>query len=108
MKGTNPYKLPAGRELDRLIDELLFENQSEGTNPPAYSTDDRAADKVKARLKSLGGHSVVTGTTRLREKPFFARYDTGPSTSTEVLAETYPLAICRLAMLVTPGREKRA
>jgi hypothetical protein len=33
-------------------------------------------------------------------KRFFARYDSDPSTATEVLAETEPLAICRLALIL--------
>lgn len=66
-----------------------------------YSTDAKAADKVRARIKSLYGYSVSTGETRLRApRRFFARLESGPSTSTEVLADTVPLAICRLALVM--------
>jgi hypothetical protein len=94
----NPYKAPPGPELDKWIHAKLFPN--ENSSPPPYSTDDKAAEKVRSRLKILYGHRVETGTTRLRHTPYFARFDTGPSTSTEALAESLPLAICRLALVV--------
>lgn len=74
-----------------------------GTAPtlgcPTYSTDPKLAEKVAAKLKSEYGLTVEAGRTRIARKPYFARYDTDPSTSTEVIAETLPLAICRLALV---------
>lgn len=107
MKGANPYKLPPGDELDILVHELLFSGTSINSRLP-YSTNSRASEKVKTRLKVLFGHSVIVGKTQVKDKPFFARFDTGPSTSTEVIAQTAPLAICRLAVLVGSAREKTA
>lgn len=66
-----------------------------------FSNEQKAADKVKARVKALHGFPVTTGETRLRTRRFFARLETVPSTATEVLAETLPLAICRLALVVS-------
>jgi hypothetical protein len=105
LKGANPYKMPAGSELDQIVHDLLF-TELRTNNPPPYSTDLRSAEKVKTKLKALFGHAVVTGHTKLKNKPHFARFETGPSTSTEVLAETVPLAVCRLALLIAPGRER--
>jgi hypothetical protein len=51
-------------------------------------------------LKSNFGKPIVIGQTRMANKKFFARYDSDPSTATEVLAETEALAICRLALIL--------
>ena len=99
----DPYKLPPGRELDRLVHERLFSNDG-NSDVPEYSADQKAADKVRSRIKNLYGHSVTLGETKLRSRRFFARLESGPSTSTEVLAESYPLAICRLALIVSQSR----
>ena len=98
MPFDNPYKAPSGRELDSWIHVNLF--RGDGSLAPLYSTDERAAEKVRARIKVLYGHRVETGTTRLRNTPFFARFESGPSTSTEALADSLPLAICRLALIL--------
>jgi hypothetical protein len=103
LPGINPYKFPAGTELDGLIHERLFVENSKG-QPLNYSSSIQLADKVKAKVKSLYGHPVVAGETKSRPKRFFARFENDPSTSTEVLAETYPLAICRLALLLSEKR----
>ena len=103
MPGINPYTISPGSELDDLIHERLFGGNS-SQETLAYSTEVNLADKVKARMKSLYGHKVVTGETRSRQKRYFARLDDDPSTSTEVLADTYPLAICRLALLLSERR----
>ena len=92
----NPYTLPAGAELDEAVSKLLCP----GSETLPFSTDERLADKVKSQLKALYGYPIVEGKTRLASRKFFARFDSGPSTSTEVLAETRSLAICRLAVLV--------
>ncbi|HEV8542734.1 MAG TPA: hypothetical protein VGR78_10120 [Verrucomicrobiae bacterium] len=97
LSGLNPYKASAGAELDTLIHENFFAAAGE-TMP--YSTDNSAAEKLRNRLKSLYGFPIETGQTRSRRPTFFARFDNGPSTSTEVLAENYPLAICRLALVI--------
>jgi len=95
---TDPYRVPAGRELDALIHHQVLGNQVNGSCP-SYSTDEAEADRLKALLKRLSGKEIVTGHTRIRGRSWFARCETDPSTSTEVLADTYPLAICRLALL---------
>jgi hypothetical protein len=100
--GSNPYKAAAGRETDELIHQQFFSN---GAALLPYSTDDSAAEKVRARLKAVYKHAVHVGQTRTRPPKFFARFDSGPSTSTEVLAETRALAICRLALLIGSRRD---
>jgi hypothetical protein len=95
---NNPYKVPPGAELDDEIHRSLFAEDS-GT-PPSYSTDDKVAEKVRVKLKSLYRYPIVTGHTKTRPRKFYARFESGPSTSTEVLAETFALAICRLALVV--------
>jgi hypothetical protein len=96
---NNPYKAEPGVDLDRQIHQIFFPNNS--SSPAPYSTDDKAAEKVRNRLKSLYRYPVVTGQTQTRPRHFYARFESGPSTSTEVLADTYPLAICRLALIVS-------
>jgi hypothetical protein len=98
LPGINPYKIPAGQELDALVHERIFNRTSD---PLDYSTNLNNADKLRLRIKSLYGHGVTTGQTRLRRQPYFARFESGPSTSTEVLAESLPLALCRLALLLS-------
>lgn len=71
----------------------------------AYSTNESAADKVKSRIKAVYGYPVHTGYTKTRPRKYFARFESGPSTSTEALADTLPLAICRLALVITAKRD---
>lgn len=104
LKGVNPYTLPAGKELDAVVTELLYP----GSEPLPFSTDTRLADKVKAQLKALYGFPIVEGKTRLPGRKYFARFESGPSTSTEVLAETREVAICRLAVLIQSNHKSRS
>ena len=103
MEIGNPYKANPGVELDNWLHEHFFRETSQELL--AYSTDERAAEKLRARIKSLYGYKVHTGTTSVRTAKFFARLETGASTSTETLAETLPLAIARLAMVVALRRD---
>lgn len=103
MQFGNPYKAPAGEDLDAWIHKNLFSGKPEDALP--YSSDEKAAEKVRLRIKALYGSKVETGSTKLRQPRYFARFETGPSTSTETLAESLPLAICRLALVVAFNRE---
>lgn len=100
IKDANPYSFPAGPELDEIIHRGLFGVKNENGRVPSYSTSAVELTKIRSRLKSNFGHPIVTGQTRMATKRFFARYDSDPSTATEVLAETEPLAICRLALIL--------
>ena len=99
MASLNPYTVKASEVLDREIHEHIHGESAEGS-PPPYSSNDREAERLRRRLKSDYGTSITTGKTRIKSKPYFARYGSDPSTSTEVLADTYPLSICRLALLL--------
>jgi hypothetical protein len=94
----NPYTLPAGPALDAFVHRLVLEKKTEEPCP-SYSTDPAEAERVRAQIKARFGAVITTGKTRITTRPWFARYGTDPSGSTEVLAETLPLAICRLALL---------
>jgi hypothetical protein len=91
-----------GPEMDRAIHEQLFSGN--GSVLP-YSTDLSSAERVRSRLKVVYKCPVQIGETKTRPKKYFARFDTGPSTATEVLAETQALAICRLALLIGLKRD---
>ena len=106
VKGVNPYTLPAGRELDRMIGEAYFPSSQAEELP--FSTNEGLAQRVRGQLQTKYGHRVAVGKTKVARKPFFARFESGPSSSTEVLAETLPLAICRLAALVHSNYTKNA
>jgi hypothetical protein len=93
----DPYHIEAGRDLDQLIETLVM--GSGAAIAPAYSDDDRAARLVLNRLKELTRARVIVGRTALRDRRWFARYETDPSNGTEVFAPTAALAICRLALL---------
>jgi hypothetical protein len=101
LQAFNPYKVAAGPELDELVHEKFFPADT----ILAYSRDDKAADKLRARMKSAYGYAVVTGQMTTRDRLFYARFESGPSTSTEALAETYPLAVCRLALVLASKRD---
>jgi hypothetical protein len=104
IKQLNPYTLPPGQELDEMVHRRLFPKASD--SPPAYSIDPAQSAKVRSKLKSLYGHPIITGQTRMGgPKKFFARYEPDPSTATEVLAESEPLALCRLAVLLLARHE---
>ena len=100
IKDANPYAFPAGPEMDAIIHRRLFGQNGESDRVPPYSTSSSESSKVRTRLKSNYGHPIIVGQTRMTNKRFFARYDSDPSTATEVLAETEPLAICRLALIL--------
>lgn len=105
MRGFNPYKASPGPELDQAVHEQVFSGDS---SVLPYSTDESASEKVRARLKAIYNCPVLIGQTRTRPRKFFARFDSGPSTATEVLAETKALAICRLAVLIGMRRGSAA
>lgn len=100
IKDVNAYTFPAGPELDDLIHQRLFGQKDGSGSIPAYSLDRAESAKVRARLKSKYGHPIIVGQTRMLGRRYFARYESDPSTATEVLAESEPLAICRLAVLL--------
>jgi hypothetical protein len=104
IKDVNPYTYPAGPELDLIIHRTLFAEATGNDGAPAYSTNVSESSKVRARLKSAYGHPIIVGQTRMSSRKFFARYDSDPSTATEALAETEPLAICRLALVLIKRR----
>ncbi len=104
MLDVDPYQIPAGPKLDELIHQRVM-GRSGGECPP-YSSDEKAARSVLAKVKSYGDRTVVVGRTALRRKRWFARYESDASDGTEVLAESLPLAICRLALLRAIAGEK--
>lgn len=88
-----------------MVHRRLFARSEEGEIPP-YSMDPAHSSKIRSKLKSMYGHPIVTGKTRMGEgKRFFARYEPDPSTATEVLADSEPLALCRLAVLLVSRHE---
>lgn len=97
MSDVNPYSAEAGPALDHLIHERVM-GLPPGECPP-YSTEEKEARRVLAKLKADSEKTVIVGRTALPKKRWFARYETNPSDGTEVLAETLALAICRLALL---------
>jgi len=99
IKDLNPYTHPAGVELDHILHKRLLAQDDTGGIPP-YSIDASLSSKIRAKLKSKYGHPIIVGRTRMSNRPFFARYDSDPSTATEVVAETEALAICRLALVL--------
>lgn len=95
----NPYKLEAGRDLDALVHRNYFSDMGEEALPQ-YSVETNLAENVLAKLQTKFKLKVVTGRTKHHRNKWFARLDTGPSTSTEAWGETRALAICRLAAVL--------
>ena len=105
MPGFNPYKASPGPDTDKAIHDHFF--GSDVTSLP-YSIDRHAAEKVRSRIKSTYGYPVQVGETKTRPRQYFARFESGPSTSTEALADTEALAICRLALVIATKRDPAA
>ena len=100
MEEINPYTIPAGGKLDELIHIRVLRKPLNGP-VPHYSTEEAPAEWVYAWLRGLSGAKIVVGQSKLRaSRRWFARHEKDPSTGTEVMAETYPLAVCRLALLM--------
>ena len=102
MHGENPYKASPGPQTDQAIHRRYFASDAKVL---PYSTDDETASKLRARIKVLYGYPVEVGQTKTRPRQYFARFESGPSTATEVLAETLPLAICRLGLVIALARD---
>ena len=100
IKDQNPYTFPAGPELDEIIHHKLFGQNGQNEKVPSYSTNISESSRIRSKLKASYGHPIIVGQTKMANKRFFARYDSDPSTATEVLAETEPLALCRLALIL--------
>jgi hypothetical protein len=100
----NLYGFPPGPELDRLVHTRLF-GKSDGSTPPPYSSSEKYVSKIAAALEARYGRDISTGTLNLREVRRFARFESGASTATEVVAPTLPLAICRLTLIVVQNYE---
>lgn len=94
----DPYRMPAGPDLDAVIHCHIIGHSPQQV-PPCYSTDEREADKLRKIMEANYGVALMYGRTGIVEKAWFARYEIDPGNPTEVLAETYPLAICRLTLL---------
>jgi hypothetical protein len=94
---TDPYRTSAGPELDAAIHVRVM-HMSPAELCPAYSSDDAEAKRVLSTLRA-GRESIVFGRTDLAGRTWFARYETNAMDGTEVFADTFALAICRLALL---------
>jgi hypothetical protein len=94
----DPYKTGAGPELDAVIHGRVMKHTLTADACPAYSSDDKLARQVLSRLKT-GQPSVIVGRTSLPGRTWFARYERNAMDGTEVFADTFALAICRLALL---------
>lgn len=94
----DPYKVPAGRELDALIHYRVLKRALSDA-APCYSTEPNATEALKKEMEKEYGIHITAGTTNIVATRWFARYEIEPGNPTEVLAETYPLAVCRLSLL---------
>ncbi len=96
---SNPYEAPAGRDLDAWVHVSFMRETSDPASCPRYSTEMREARAVLRRLRATYSRPVVCGRTTLADRSWFVRAMTDRHRGTEVLAETLPLAICRLAVI---------
>jgi hypothetical protein len=92
----NIYKFPASEELNKVIHHDILHKESP---IPDYSGEKDAAQSLERELRRTLPAKIVVGRVRRPVGHWFARYESDPSTATEVVAETYPLAISRLAVL---------
>jgi hypothetical protein len=94
----DPFHAPAGKELDAHIHYRILK-QALTPECPRYSTDSEAAEILRRYIESAFGVRVVSGRTSTSKLPWFARYEIDQGNPTEVLGDTYPVVICRLAIL---------
>jgi hypothetical protein len=92
----NIYKFPASEELNTAIHNDVLRKQPP---IPDYSRETAAAEALEKELRRVLRSKIVVGRVRRPVGHWFARYESDPSTATEVVAETYALAISRLAVL---------
>jgi hypothetical protein len=95
----NPYEVLAGHELDAYVHQHVLKKPL-NHQIPKYSTDAGEADQLRREIERQGRVKIVVGQTSSRRKLWFARYELQTGNPTEVLAEDYSLAICRLAILL--------
>jgi len=95
----NPYRCPAGRELDAFIHQSLKDSSS-SLEIPDYSTNETAARMLTQVLKQRYRGKFSVGRTKSTIQPFYARYETRYRQYHEVLADSYALAVSRLSMLL--------
>lgn len=98
MPEFNPYQAAPGPELDTRLHQLFGNGAVDRI--PAYSTDPDAADRLKSQLETRYRVCVSSGKTEVAQKRWFARSEGESTRDTEVLAETYPMAICCLALVL--------
>jgi len=108
MLDINPYQAQAGPELDALIHEHVMRETIVPGKCPCYSTDTTLAKVVLAKLKTRGGMLFTIGRTELEGRTWFARSETNVMNGTEVFADTFALAICRLALLRLEETESKS
>ena len=101
---ANPYKASAGPEIDAALNNAYFNGQDPVA---AFSTDPASAKSLVTKIEAIHRKKVIIGQTRTRPPRHFARLETDPSTSTEAMAESYPLAVARLALVLAMRRSSR-
>ncbi len=95
----NPYQILPGPQLDGIIHEQIMKMAVSSNGYPAYSNDTKLAKRVLGKLESANNRRVTIGRTHVENRTWFARFETNSMDGTEVLAETFALAVCRLALL---------
>jgi len=81
-----------------FLDETIYVNLMDyGITRQEFSTDIKAAKNLIKVLRKHLRTKVEAG--KASRGKYYARYGTAPSTTTEVLAETMPLAVSRMALL---------
>ncbi|MBI2948650.1 MAG: hypothetical protein HYY23_13485 [Verrucomicrobia bacterium] len=98
-ESAQPHEWPASRELDAFIHYQVLKNAST-SDCPHYSTDSTTAEHLRRRLAQDYNLRIVTGRTSVPGRTWFAQAELEPGHPTRVLTESFPLCICRLAMLL--------
>src|SRR5438132_14349861 len=97
MSAVDPFSASAGPQLDRIVHHEIL-NRSESDPPFAYASEACAARAVERASRAAGTARIVGGRSKGKGRLWFARYEDDPITA-EVWADTYPSAICPLALL---------
>ncbi|MCA1609737.1 MAG: hypothetical protein ABR610_02825 [Thermoanaerobaculia bacterium] len=111
MSGLPPRDIDSGPYLDRLIELKVF-GRKPVTDPPPYSTDDAAAERVIAQLNRpplrwMAIREENAWTFSWRQPAASPDLDTTATRYVRLIsasAPTRPLAICRAALKLVTSR----
>lgn len=98
--------MPAGREMDELIGKIIYQDALSFYVLPNYSTDIRAAWDVVEKIKEKTFGVYWKDRPDIEDWCIVLNAVDSYSGAEAVYGETFPLAICRAALLVESNGQR--